>query len=154
MKSKLLYAFLGTLVCTGAALAVSGAVTLTTKNNKDLQRVAERYGLALGRAAAQAVEGAKIRQAAEQGLDKVADTKLAAEIRETRAAEKLGELAHYYNVGVWTLAGFLLCFLMAVILGVESAMAAFALGFKVMLTLFFAQAALLIYCMTQGCKLL
>jgi hypothetical protein len=82
------------------------------------------------------------------------DSRLAADVRDSRVADRLGELAHYYNVGVWTLLGFLLCFLMAAVLGVESVMAAFALGFKVMVFLFFAQAALLTYCMTQGCKLI
>lgn len=154
MKGKLLYALVGTLVCAGAALAVSGGVLLATKNNKDFKRLSERYVLALGRAAAEAVQGSRVRRAAEQGLDKLADTKLAAEVRESRAAEKLGELAHYYNVGVWTLLGFVLCFVMAAVLGVESVSAAFALGVKVTLTLCFAQAALLVYCFTQGCKLL
>jgi len=154
MRSKLFYALLGTLVCTGTALAVSGGVLLATKHNKDLRRLSERYGLALGRAAAEAVQGSKVRAAAEQGLEKLADTKAAADLRDSRAADRLGELAHYYNVGVWTLLGFVLCFVMAAILGVESMMAAFALGFKVMLALFFAQAALLVYCVTQGCKLI
>ena len=154
MRSKFFYALVGTCVCAGAALAVSGGVLLATKQNKDLKRLAERYVLAPGRLAAERLEGSKVRRTVEEGLEKLNDAKLVAEVRESRAAERLGELAHYYNVGVWTLLGFALCLLMAFLLGVSSVMGALAVGFKVMCTLFFLQAALVIYCFTQGCKLL
>lgn len=154
MKAKLFYSLLGALVCTAAALAVSGAVQLGTKRDKDLRRLAEKYVLAPGRILADQVEGSRVRKAAEEGLEKLADTKVAQEVRDTRAADRLGELAHYYNVGVFTLLGFGLCLLMALLLGVSSMLDAIALGFKVTLTLFFLQAALLIVVVTQGSKLL
>lgn len=142
---RLFYALIGTAVCAGAALALSGGVLLATKRDRNLQRAAERWLLAPGRLAAERLAGSGIREKAAEGLDKLQDTKLAQEVLESRAAERLGELAHFWNVGLWTAAGFLVCLFGAFVFGVQSISAAVSLGFKVMLTLFFAQAALVMF---------
>jgi hypothetical protein len=151
---KLFYAFMGTLVCTVTALAASGAIFLTAAHNKNLRRLEERVLLAPGEAAARWLEGARVQKAASEGLDKLSDTKLAEEIRQLRVEERLGALAHYYNVGVWSGAGFLLCLILGAILGISSLMDAIALGFKVMCAVALLQTAFLLYCATAGCKLL
>lgn len=84
----------------------------------------------------------KTRQAVKKGrkkLDKAAD-RLDDSLRDS----SMGRRAKHYNIGIWTLIGFIISFILTLILGVSSAKTALVLGAKVTLAMLFLQISLVL----------
>jgi hypothetical protein len=137
VKSRVLYSLLGSLVVAGCVLAAGAAIPAWAPKGK-ARDWAERALTAPGRVLHEKLEDNKdFRRWRKKGR-KTLETGQEA-LEET--ADRLG-LLQLYNAGAWAGAGFVLCFLMTLVLGVSSFWDAVALGLKVTLTLVFLQATL------------
>ncbi len=141
MISRLFHALLAASVVAGAAALGSYGVSHWVPEGKTHDRL-ERWFSAGGKALeARLPQNWKDRlSAAKERLPQVEDT-IVGEMPQ--AAAPAQKLFHLYNIGAWTAAGFILCFVMTVLFAVSSLKSALALGFKVALTLIFLQAALI-----------
>lgn len=141
MKAKLLMALLSASVVTGAGFSMGRAVELLPRGRaRDL---AEKYAFEPGRELAERLGDSravrKARKKAQKGIEAAAEK--AEDALEARGIEA-DRVAALYTTGAWAGAGFVICLLLTLALGVSSAGSALALGFKVSLAFFFLQAAL------------
>lgn len=143
MKGKLFYSLVAAAVVAGSAAAMGIAVErLPSGKWRD---AAERYLLAPGHEVYERFGSdprfrkwrKKADKQVEAGREKLAEVQEAVEEK----AEELGAPA-LYNTAAWAAAGFLLCFLGTLILGVSSLKSAVSLGVKATLFLLFLQGAL------------
>ncbi|MBI2361908.1 MAG: hypothetical protein HYV15_00775 [Elusimicrobia bacterium] len=141
MKAHLLRALLSACVVTGAGFGLGRAVELVPEG--PARDWAERYALEPGRELAERVGDSravkKARKTAQKGVSAAAEK--AEEALESHGIEA-DRVAALYTTGAWAGAGFVICLLLTLALGVSSAGSALALGFKVSLAFFFLQAAL------------
>ncbi|TPW20672.1 MAG: hypothetical protein FD126_1457 [Elusimicrobia bacterium] len=141
MKGRLLHAVLASAVVAGAAFGAGRGLEALPKGR--LRGAAESWLLEPGRRLAEKVGDSralkKARKKAEKALDKAADR--AEEALEDRGVDA-DRVAALYTTGAWALAGFVVCFLAVLFLGVSTAADALALGFKVSLLFFFLQGLL------------
>lgn len=154
MWKKLIHSTLAASVSVATAAGTSAAVLAWAPEGK-VQETLERFVAAPGGMLYERLQGRKevrgiaksVDAAAEKVKDGVDDAKEKLEDMGMgkavdKASDSARRLPHYYNVGVWAVAGFSLCFLMTLFFGVSSFKSALALGFKVTLTLVFLQGAL------------
>lgn len=141
MKAKLLLAALAAAVVTGAAFGAARGVEVMPEGR--LRSAAESWVFEPGRRLAEKAGDSravkKARKKAQKALDSAADR--AEEALEDRGVDA-DRVAGLYTTGAWAAAGFIVCFLAVLILGVTSAVDALALGFKVSLLFFFLQGLL------------
>lgn len=147
MKAQLLYALLSSSIVTGAAWTGSNVVA------DKLPKKAREAVLAPGRTLVDKLEDRKdfrkFRKKAKKKIKKGKKQlkKATAELQdklEDRDLPELDRLTRLYNVGAWAVAGFAICFLMTLILGVSSLKTALSLGVKVTLGMIFLQATLVL----------
>jgi len=81
----------------------------------------------------------KVEEKVSAAVDKVEE---ALEDRDLPGLEGLDRVSRLYNVGIWATAGFVLSFLMTLLLGISSLRSALSLGFKITLAMIFLQATL------------
>lgn len=125
MKSQLFHALVASSIVVGVSLGSTALVAKIPKGpNRDL---AEKYVTAPGQVLYEKLERSKTVKHAKEKLED--------------AAERL-DLPRKYNTGAWAVVGFLLCFVMTLLLGVSSLRAAISLGIKVTLLMVFLQGAL------------
>lgn len=141
MKAHLLRALLSACVVTGAGFGLGRGVELLPDGTA--RDYAERYALEPGRELAERVGDSravrKARKKARKGIEAAAEK--AEDALESRGLEA-DRVAALYTTGAWAAAGFVVCLLLTLALGISSAGSALALGFKVSLAFFFLQAAL------------
>ncbi|MEE8424378.1 MAG: hypothetical protein V3S11_01040 [Elusimicrobiota bacterium] len=163
MRLKLLYALISSSVVAGTSWTMS-TVALDVLPKGALRETAQRYVLAPGSELLELLEDQKsIRKLRKKGRKRIKKSKKKFDQKLDKAADKLDDvLSEYeigeeisdrlsgeakrleklYNVGIWALAGFALCALFTMILGVSSLKTAVALGAKVTLLMIFLQGAL------------
>lgn len=163
MKAKLLYALISASIVTGTSWTMS-TVALDVLPKGAVRETAQRYVLAPGREVLDRLEDQKsVRKLRKKGRKRIKKTKKKFDKKLDQAVDKLDDaLSEYemgeaisdrlsdeaerleklYNVGIWALAGFALCALFTIVLGVSSLKTAVALGAKVTLFMIFLQGAL------------
>ncbi len=163
MKMKLLYALISSSVVTGASWTMS-TVALDVLPKGAVRETAQRYVLAPGSEVLDRLEDQKsVRKMRKKGKKRIKKTKKKLDKKIDKVADKLDDvLSEYeigeeisdrlsdeaerleklYNVGIWALAGFAICALFTIVLGVSSLKTALALGAKVTLLMIFLQGAL------------
>ena len=157
--NRLALSLLATSVVVASSAATS-AMVLTYVPKGPWRERAEHYLIAPGQVIYERLEGAKpvkeLEKAGEKklekGQDKVQDAadKLKGELDKSAAgaavvsqvSRQAERLPHLLNIGAWAVAGFGFCFIMTLMLGISTLESALALGFKVTLTMFFLQGAL------------
>lgn len=141
MKGKLTHALLAAAVVTGAAFGAARGLEVLPEGR--IRDAAESWVLEPGRRLAEKAGDSralkKARKKAQRALDTAADR--AEEALEDRGVDA-DRVAGLYTTGAWAAAGFVVCFLGVLILGVVTAVDALALGFKVSLLFFFLQGLL------------
>lgn len=152
-KVRLLYALLSSSVVTGAGWGLTeGAARLPEGR---LREAAERYLLAPGSELLERLEDDKrFRKAAKLGRKRVKKARKEAgkaadaleerleELEVDRAAERARRVSRWLNIGAWALAGFVVCGLLTLVMGVSTLGTALSLGVKVTFFLLFLQATL------------
>jgi len=157
--NRLFLSLVATSVVTASSATMS-ALVLTYVPKGEWRERAERYLVAPGRAIYERAqdqkdvrkiekEGQKRIEAGQESFQKAAD-QIKDEVGKTAAGKeavkavsaRAEKLQHYYNIGAWAVAGFLLCTVMTVMMGISSIAAAISLGFKVTMTLLFLQGML------------
>lgn len=152
-KARLLYALLSSSVVTGAGWGLTEGVARLPEGR--LREAAERYLLAPGSELLERLEDDKrFRKLAKLGRKRVQKARKEAdkaagaledrleELEVERAAERARRVSRWLNIGAWALAGFAVCGVMTLLLGVSTLGSALALGVKVAFFLLFLQAAL------------
>ncbi|MBI3299234.1 MAG: hypothetical protein HYZ75_13785 [Elusimicrobia bacterium] len=142
MKAKLLPALLATLVVTGSAFGAGKAVEALPEGV--VRDAGERWILEPGRELAERVGDSRaVRKARKKAARRLEDAaERAGDALEDAGVADADRVAALYTTGAWAAAGFVVCLLAAMALGVSSLMSALALGLKVSLAFFFLQGAL------------
>lgn len=153
MSSKLLYAVASSAVISASSWGVSTAV-LDHMPKGDFQAVAEKYAVAPGKMILETLEDKKpvkklrtqSKKTLKEGkkkLDAAAETlDDALDAYDIPGAHRAKKMTKIYNVGAWTLIGFVLSLLLTLLLGISSIKTAISLGIKVTVAMFFLQATL------------
>jgi uncharacterized membrane protein len=143
VKARLLHAALAAAVVAGAAFGAGRGLEVLPEGR--LRDAAGSWLLEPGRRLAEKAGDSravrKARKKAQKALDDAADRAEAA--LEDRGVDA-DRVAALYTTGAWALAGFVVCLLAVLVLGVSTAVDALALGFKVSLLFFFLQGALVL----------
>ncbi len=150
MTAKLLYALLSSSIVAGTAWTASNVVMDRLPKGK-ARKVAERFVLAPGQMLMDKLEDRKdFRKLRKKGKKQLKKSRKkiekAAELLQDslniKEVAEFDRLTRLYNVGAWAIAGFALCLLMTMVMGVSSLKSALALGAKVTLAMIFLQGAL------------
>jgi hypothetical protein len=140
---SLFHSFAAAAVVTSVAAGLSAGSRSLPKG--PLRDAAEKFASAPGRAVLDKLQQSSVVQQAEKKAEKEAEkaAEKAADKAAAKVEKEIGVDAHVASVGTWAGAGFALCWLAVLALGVSSLKSALALGFKVTLFMIALQAALL-----------